>query len=138
MAGEKRVSWKAPVEQWERTAEMNEVLAFLNPNKDTCYAQRKCAVCDGDAKEFSSPTAAREYAGSLMCEKCQDDAFGGHKWQDVARPVPGFPGEQTPMSQLEAFLTSIHLAEDKGDATKAVPVKGPVPWDPPSSLYRGL
>ena len=103
MAGEKRVSWKAPVEQWERTAEMNEIISFLNPNKDTCYAQRKCAVCDGDAKEFSSPTAAREYAGSLMCEKCQNDAFGGHKWAKCGTTCAWFPRRTNSYESVGSF-----------------------------------
>lgn len=36
-----------------------------------------CVICGGDATEFRDELSRKEYGISGMCQKCQDDVFGG-------------------------------------------------------------
>lgn len=36
-----------------------------------------CTWCKGPAKEFRDSISKREYAISGLCQKCQDETFGG-------------------------------------------------------------
>lgn len=45
--------------------------------RHTSITEDVCVSCGGDAKEFDSDISRREYSISGMCQKCQDEVFGG-------------------------------------------------------------
>ncbi len=36
-----------------------------------------CAICGGRAEEFRDALSIKEYGISRMCQRCQDEIFGG-------------------------------------------------------------
>lgn len=51
------------------------------PGRQEAILTGKClpppAGCGGEATEFRDPVSTREYQISGLCQKCQDEVFGG-------------------------------------------------------------
>lgn len=64
----------------EKTQKSPEVEALLEQLAPYGRGGQVCAICGSDkvaATDFRDELSRREWSISLMCQKCQDEVFGG-------------------------------------------------------------
>lgn len=54
-----------------------ELTRIFGVDRRSVIAQNKCTSCAGDAQEFNDDLSRKEYSISGLCQKCQDEVFGG-------------------------------------------------------------
>lgn len=62
-----------------KTTAMDAVLESIMPGRKEAMAANKCVFCGAavDLNAFTDSISEKEYAISGLCQKCQDETFGG-------------------------------------------------------------
>ena len=55
----------------------NRSVDLIFPEAKKQREQGKCPLCGNDVGEFRDSLSRREFEISGMCQKCQDEVFGG-------------------------------------------------------------
>lgn len=56
----------------------NPLISFTNGQHSRDMASGTCTSCRGPAKSFKDSLSLHEHGISGLCQKCQDEVFGGN------------------------------------------------------------
>jgi len=75
-----------------------------------------CVICAGDAKVFRDECSKREFSISGLCQKCQDETFGGGSEGEIVEDeILGEVREFTLHKVFTKNISELRELDDKGD-----------------------
>lgn len=54
---------------------LESISATLGTPRSVAFAEARCVLCSGEAKEFRDTISEKEFSLSGMCQVCQDTMF---------------------------------------------------------------